>query len=168
MMKQRPKGAQMRKDFLSKIHVQRRGEINSPNHWHWASDAVFRVSRGIEVQEQWPPLSNIESNDVGSGTKDCDKPASKDDESSTSKDRITLASEGLDSSESAGNVNLTSADHVSSTSEDCVGLASEDRVSSKRKGQDTSQRGVMNDVEAKCNEWARVASKPHKHVTQPT
>ena len=84
-IKQHNKDTQLRKDFLSKFSVQRRGDIDSPNHWHWSSDAVFPLSHGNEMQEQWPPLPNIKSN-VGSGTKDCDKPASKDNESSASKD----------------------------------------------------------------------------------
>ena len=76
----------MRKDFLTKFSVQRGGEIDSRNHWHWSSDAIFPLSHGSEVQEPWPPLSNIKKSNVGSVTKDCDKPASKDNESSASKD----------------------------------------------------------------------------------
>ena len=135
----------MRKDFLTKFSVQRGGEIDSPNHWHWSSDAIFPVSHGSEVQEQWPPLSTIKSN-VGSVTKDCDKPASKDNENSASKDGISSASED--------NVNSASGDHVSSTCEH--------RVSLQKKGHDK-----MNGVEAKCKEWSRVVSKSETGIAMP-
>ena len=151
-MDQLAKRAQIREDFLSKFIVQARGKADSPNHWHWAKDAVFPLSRDNEVREQWPPLSTIKSN-VGSVTKDCDKPASKDNENSASKDGISSASED--------NVNSASGDHVSSTCED--------RVSLQKKGHDK-----MNGVEAKCKEWSRVVSKSETgiaampKVTNPT
>ena len=76
----------MREEFLAKFSVQRGDETDSPNYWHWSSDAIFPVSHGSEVQEQWPALSNIKKSNVGSGTKECDKPASKDNDSSASKE----------------------------------------------------------------------------------
>ena len=165
-IQQHHKAAQMRKEFLSKFSVQRRDDIDSPNHWHWSSDAVFPLSHGNEMQEQWPSLSNIKSN-VGSGTKDCDKPVSKDNESSASKDGISSESEGLDSSASKDDVNLPSAKHVSLTCEDRVGLASEHRVSSKKKDHGTSRSFVINGVEAKCDEWTPVPSKSKKGIAKP-
>ena len=87
-MDQHAKRAQIREELLSKFIVQARGKADSPNHWHWAKDAVFPLSRDNEVREQWPALSTIKGNG-GSETKDCDNPASKDHESSTSKDRVS-------------------------------------------------------------------------------